>query len=96
MNNVIQFPAPPRVQQQPTQGTQKPQINPMQMIMGQFMQGINPERILDQMTGPEVKQARQIIHGKNPNQLKSIAYNMAQQRGVRLEDLAATLGVNLP
>ena len=96
MNNMIQFPTPPRSQHQPELAANKIPNNPMQMIMGQFAQGITPERILDQMTGPEVKQARQIIHGKNPTQLKSIAYNMAQQRGVKLEDLAANLGIRLP
>ena len=94
MNNVIQFPAPTRVQQQNSNGFK--QQNPMQIIMGQFMQGMNPESILDQMVGQEAKQAKQIIHGKNPAQLKSIAYNMAQQRGVKLEDLAANLGLKLP
>ena len=94
MNNVIQFPASPRVQQQNSNGFK--QQNPMQIIMRQFMQGMNPESILDQMVGQEAKQAKQIIHGKNPAQLKSIAYNMAQQRGVRLEDIASELGLRLP
>lgn len=95
MNNVIQFPAPPRMQQ-PQQSGHRQQINPIQSIMNQFMQGVNPEQILDQMTGPEVKQAKQILHGKNPAQLKSIAYNMAKQRGVKIEDLAAQMGLHLP
>ena len=95
MNNMIQFPTPQK-KAQPVQSHPVVNASPMQMIMGQFMQGVTPERILDQMSGEEVKQARQIIHGKNPAQLKSIAYNMAQQRGVRLEDIASELGLRLP
>ena len=68
----------------------------MQMIMDRFMQGMNPEAILDQMGGPQARQAKQIIHGKNPAQLRSIAMNMAQQRGVNLGELAQQLGVRLP
>lgn len=100
MNNILRFPSPPRMQQpqQNRQGHpgQQRQESPMQMIMDRFMSGVQPEQILDQMTGLEVKQARQIIHGKSPAQLKNIACNMAAQRGVKIEDLAVQLGVRLP
>lgn len=99
MNNVLRFPTaqkPQRTQQRTGSPLRQTQDDAMQMIMDRFMSGIQPEQILDQMAGPEVKQAKQIIHGKNPAQLKSIAMNMAEQRGVRLEDLAAQLGVRLP
>ena len=69
---------------------------PMQMIMDRFMSGMNPETILDQMAGPQARQAKQIIHGKSTAQLRSIAMNMAQQRGVNLGELAQQLGVRLP
>ncbi|MBQ8617672.1 MAG: hypothetical protein IJ418_09170 [Clostridia bacterium] len=100
MNNILRFPSPPRMQQpqQPRQGQpgQQRAGNPMQAIMDRFMSGMRPEQILDQMEGPEVRQARQIIHGKSPAQLKSIARNMAAQRGVKLEELAAQMGIRLP
>lgn len=95
MNNVLRFPETQNPQNTQRMGGAR-QISPMQMIMDRFMSGIQPEQILEQMAGPEVKQARQIIHGKNAAQLRTIATNMAQQRGVRLEDLAAQLGVRLP
>ena len=68
----------------------------MQMIMDRFMQGISPEAILDQIGGPQARQAKQIIHGKNPAQLRSIAMNMAQQRGVNIADVAQSLGIRMP
>lgn len=95
MNNVLRFPAAQNPQNTQQMGGAR-QTSPMQMIMDRFMSGIQPEQILEQMAGPEVKQARQIIHGKNAAQLRTIAMNMAQQRGVRLEELAAQLGVKLP
>lgn len=94
MNNVLRFPAPHQAAQHIPR--QQAQTNPMRMIMDRFMHGVQPEQILDQMAGPEAKQARKIIHGKNPAQLRSIAMNMAQQRGVKIEDLAAELGIRLP
>lgn len=95
MNNVLRFPGGQGMAQAPAQA-QKRQGNPMQMIMDRFMSGMRPEAILDQMAGPQAAQAKKIISGKNPEQLKSIAYNMAQQRGVRIEDLAAQMGIKLP
>lgn len=98
MSNILPFPAPPRMGAQGTQGQQgrAGQGGVMQTIMNQFMHGMGPEQILEQMSGPEVRQAKQIIHGKSPGQLKSIAYNMAAQRGVKIEDLAAQMGIRLP
>lgn len=93
MNNVLRFPGAQRAQQPPAQPRQN---GPMQTIVDRYMHGVHPEQILDQMAGPEVRQAKQIIHGKSPAQLKSIAMNMAKQRGVNIEDLAAQLGVRLP
>lgn len=94
MNNILRFPASPMMQQ--AQQGQAKRFNPMQAVMQQFRRGMNPERILEQMAGPEVQQARKIIFGKSPQQLRGIAYNMAQQSGVRLEDVAAELGLTIP
>lgn len=98
MNNILKFPSSPRATPQaaPPQQAQHRQGGPMQIIMDRFMSGMNPEAILDQMGGPQAKQAKQIIHGKSPAQLRGIAMNMAQQRGVNLGELAQQLGVRLP
>ena len=89
MNNMIPFPTPPRA-------AQPGQTNPMQMIRDQFMRGMTPTAILERMAGPQANQARQIISGKNPNQLREIAMNMAKQRGVDLNSLAQQMGVKIP
>lgn len=89
MNNMIPFPTPPRA-------AQPGQANPMQMIRDQFMRGMTPTAILERMAGPQANQARQIISGKNPNQLREIAMNMAKQRGVDLNNLAQQMGVKIP
>lgn len=95
MNNMIPFPTPPRMERQTQQGQQR-QANPMQMIVNQFMGGMSPMAILDRMGGPQVQQAKQIIGGKNENQLRDIAMNIARQRGVDLGSLAQQLGVRIP
>lgn len=93
MNNILSFPAPPRMAQ--PQSKQK-QANLMQMIVNQFMGGMSPVAILDRMGGPQAQQAKQIISGKNENQLRDIAMNMARQRGVDLNSLAQQMGVQIP
>ena len=97
MNNILPFPMPPRMapQNTPTQQGQARQGGPMQMFMERFTQGVTPEAILDQIGGPQARQAKQIIHGKNPAQLRSIAMNMAQQRGVNIAEVAQSLGIRL-
>ena len=92
MNNILPFPAPPR-QAQPAQ---RQQGNPMQAIVSQFMGGMSPMAILDRIGGPQAQQAKKLIGGKNENQLREIATNMAKQRGVDLESLAQQLGVRIP
>ena len=91
MNNILPFPAPPHMQ--PAQSRQS---NPMQAIVGQFMNGVSPMAILDRIGGPQAQQAKQLISGKNENQLREIAVNMARQRGVDLDSLAQQLGVTIP
>lgn len=95
MNNTIPFPAPPRMMPQGGQ-SQQAQANPLQMIMGQVMQGFSPAGIVERIGGPQANQAKQIISGKSQAQLKDIAYNMARQRGVDLAQMAAQMGINLP
>lgn len=93
MNNILPFPAPPRMA--PQQG-QKRQANPIQAIVGQFMGGMPPVAILDRIGGPKAQQAKQIISGKSESQLREIAMNMARQRGVDIGSLAQQLGVQIP
>ena len=92
MNNVIRFPN----QNGQGAGGNQTQYNPMQALMSQLMSGASPMTILNRMGGPQADQARKLISGKNQDQLRQIAMNMAAQRGVDLNALAKQMGINLP
>ena len=72
-------------------------INLMQIM--QLMQGgMDPSRMLQQMIGsdPRANMALQLLQGKNQAQLRQMAQNMAQQRGMSLDQLAEQFGLRLP
>ena len=54
--------------------------------------------LMQQMAGqnPMAAQAMRMINGKNQQQLRQIASNMARERGMSLEQVAQNLGLNLP
>ena len=91
-NNVLNFPNAPKTHGNGVQN----QVNPMKIIMNQFMSGMSPMAILNRMNGPQVDQAKNLIGGKNEDQLRQIAMNMAKQRGIDLNGLAQQMGINLP
>ena len=59
--------------------------------------GGNPMQMLQQMAGqnPQAAQAMRLIQGKNPQQLRQIAENMAKERGVDLNQMAHQMGITL-
>ena len=72
-------------------------INMMQIL--QMLQGgTNPVSMLQQMMGqdPRAGQAMKLLQGKSPQQMRTMAQNMAQQRGMSLEQLAGQFGLHLP
>ena len=72
-------------------------FNLMSLIqMGQ--RGQNPMGMLQQMAGsnPQVNRAMQMLSGKNGQQLKQMAENMAKERGAPLEQIARNMGLRLP
>lgn len=72
-------------------------MNMMQLL--QMMQsGGNPMMMLQQMMGsdPRAAQAIKMMGGKSPAQLRQMAQNMAQQRGMSLEQIAGQFGLTLP
>lgn len=91
-NNVLNFPNASKMQSVPNQN----QINPIQILANQFKNGMSPMAILNRMYGPQVNQARSLIEGKNQDQLRQIAINMAAQRGVDLNSLAQHMGIPIP
>ena len=71
-------------------------INPMQIL--QMVQHGNPQQIAMQLAqqNPAFRQAMQIMNGKTPEQIRDMAFNMAKQRGVDLNQMAKQWGINLP
>ncbi|MBR4855115.1 MAG: hypothetical protein IKU94_00625 [Bacteroidaceae bacterium] len=57
--------------------------------------GGNPSELIRQMAGrdPQMRQIMQMISGKNPQQLRQMAENMARERGTTVEKIARDLGL---
>ena len=72
--------------------------NPMAQIMNAIQRGANPNQIAAQLAqnNPVVRQAMQMMNGKTPQQVRDMAYQMARQRGVDLNQLARNMGIKLP
>lgn len=75
-----------------------PTNNPLAQIMGLLQAGKNPYMILDMMSqnNPQVAQVKKMMTGKSPAQLEQIARNMAKERGTTIEDVARSLGIQVP
>lgn len=74
------------------------QNNPLFAIVQAARGGGNPMQLMQQMAGrtPHGAQFMQMIQGKNGQQMRSIAENMAKERGVSLEQVAQQFGLQLP
>ena len=73
-------------------------INPLQMLVSALNNGHDPRAMMAQMVGqnPQMGQAMKIIQGKSPAELQQIATNMAKERGTTVEQVAQSLGINIP
>ena len=71
--------------------------NPLQLIQ-MLQRGGNPQQLLSQAAqrSPALRQAMRAVNGRTPEQVRDMAYQMAQQRGVDLNQLAQQLGIRLP
>ena len=60
--------------------------------------GANPNALLNQMahSDPRAAQALQMLQGKTTDQLRTMAENMARERGTSVEQIAQSLGIRLP
>lgn len=60
--------------------------------------GGNPNQMMRMMiqNHPVVRRAAQMMNGKTPEEVRSMAYQLAAQRGVDIEQLAKQLGITLP
>lgn len=68
--------------------------NPMQTIMSMMRSGGNPAQIMLSMAqqDPRVGQAMQMIQGKSPQELRSMAENVARERGIDLNAFVQQFG----
>lgn len=72
-------------------------MNPMQLM--QMMNGAsNPMQTLMQASGnnPMLRQVMQMTNGKTPDQMRQMAQQMAQQRGLDINQIAQQMGIRLP
>ena len=72
-------------------------MNRMQLV--QVLQGsTNTVQVLMGMAQhhPALGQALQMVNGKTPAEMERMAYDMAKQRGVDLNQLAKQMGIRLP
>ena len=70
--------------------------NPVLALVQAMQRGRNPMALMQSMArqNPQVAQALQMMHGKSPQQLQSMAQNMARERGVDLNQMLRQMGIN--
>lgn len=72
-------------------------LNPMQLI--QMIQGGgNPMQMLTQASqqNPVIGQVLRMTNGKTPGEMRNMAYEMARQKGVDINQVAQSMGLKLP
>ncbi len=71
-----------------------PMNNPVISLVNAAKNGGNPMQMIQQMAGqdPQMRQFMQIVNGKNPQQLRQMAENMARERGTNVEAVMKQLG----
>lgn len=72
--------------------------NSFNNLLRNIQGGANPNALLSQMarSDPRAAQALQMLQGKSPDQLRTMAENMARERGTSVEQIAQSLGIRLP
>ena len=72
--------------------------NPIMQIQQLMRVGRNPAAIIDMLaqSDPQVARVKQLMSGKPPAQLEQIARNMAKESGTTIEDVARSMGIQIP
>lgn len=72
--------------------------NPLIKLVQLANSGGDPIKMLNMIApnNPQIAQVMQLINGKDANQLQAIAQNMAKERGISIEEIAQSLGLNMP
>lgn len=75
--------------------------NPIAALISAAQKSTNPmamiqQRLASMPQNPQASVAMQTIQGKNGQQLRLIAQNMAKERGVDLEQFVRSMGLQMP
>lgn len=72
--------------------------NPVFSIISSIRSGRSPAAIIEQMAmaDPRVRQAKQMISGKSEKELYQLVSNMCHERGTTPEELARSIGFQIP
>lgn len=72
--------------------------NPLLMLMSGMRRGGDPRQLLAQMAqqDPTAAQVMKILGNKPGSQQREIVMNMARERGVDIDNLARSLGIQIP
>ena len=72
--------------------------NPLVFMMNAMRRGGSPQALLQQMAqqDPRAQQVLQILGNKPSRQQREIVQNMARERGVDIDSLARSLGIQIP
>lgn len=76
-----------------------PQMNnPLFQMINMARSGCNPMQLMQQMarSNPQINQVMQMMNGKNHQQIRQMADNMAKERGTTVEQVAQNLGISIP
>lgn len=71
--------------------------NPIVTLLNVARNGGNPMQLMQQMAmqDPRIAQAQQMMQGKTLQQLRTMAENMARERGTDLQSVARSLGIKI-
>ena len=72
--------------------------NPLVFMMNAMRRGGSPQALLQQMAQQDsrAQQVLQILGNKPSRQQREIVQNMARERGVDIDNLARSLGIQIP
>ena len=73
-------------------------MNPLSQIVQMMQSGQSPYAALDMLAqvNPQARQVKELMQGKSPAQLEQMARNMARERGTTIEDIARSMGIQIP
>lgn len=72
--------------------------NPLFFMLQAMRRGGNPQQLVQQIAGsdPRMKQITQLLGNRSPGQQRQFVLNMAKERGVDIDNLARSLGIQIP